>query len=396
MPTGHLRDVLASRVAHNAQRGARVHSPPSEPIASFRHGPRTPPRPESMRASSTVGLLHMHPQQVRWLPSTAGGGIGPRRTAEPNGELLSMWGCRGPVVREPRIVRASSSGQGLRRRERSADRKIRRCAQARDEKADVIFRRVGKQAGKQLAAEGIGITERGWLQNGQRRRERPDAIVDDLSAPFDQAVGEEDQGRSRLKDHLGLRAGAVGSDAERSIRWRLQRADAAIAVNQHRRGMTGVGPAEELRVRVRGCGEPRHDAGRQDAEALGRHGRVNSSEELRGTCHVGDVGSDSAEQTPESVHGPGRRGVVAGDISNDECVPLTLDEGVAPVAANRSGQQCGDPDASRDGWRPTVAWCVAPTTPCAGRCRTACCVAMSRSLRFSRAPSRQEVDRVGG
>ena len=52
---------------------------------------------------------------------------------------------------------------------------------------------------------------------------------------------------------------------------------------------------------------------------------------------MGDGGSDSAEQTPEPVHGPGRRGVVAGDISKDECVPPTLDEGVAPVAANRSG-----------------------------------------------------------
>jgi hypothetical protein len=108
--------------------------------------------------------------------------------------------------------------------------------QVRDEKADVFFGRVGKQAGKQLAAEGLGITERGWPQIGQRARERPDAIVDDLSAPFDQAVCEQDQGRSRLKDQLGLRAGAVGSDAERSIRWRLQRADAAIALNQHRRG----------------------------------------------------------------------------------------------------------------------------------------------------------------
>ena len=106
----------------------------------------------------------------------------------------------------------------------------------RDEKADVIFGRVGKQAGKQLAAEGLGITERGWPQICQRARERPDAIVDDLSAPFDQAVCEQDQVRSRLKDQLGLRAGAVGSDAERSIRWRLQRADAAIALNQHRRG----------------------------------------------------------------------------------------------------------------------------------------------------------------
>jgi hypothetical protein len=100
--------------------------------------------------------------------------------------------------------------------------------------------------------------------------------------------------------------------------------------------MTGVGPAEEPRVRVRESGEPRHDPRRQDADALGRHGLVNSSEELRGTCPMGGVGSDSAEQTPEPDHGPGCRGVVAGDISYDECVPLTLDEGVAPVAANRS------------------------------------------------------------
>jgi hypothetical protein len=76
----------------------------------------------------------------------------------------------------------------------------------RDEKADVIFWRVGKQPTEQLAAQGLGITERGGPQIGQRGREQPDAI-DDLSAPFDQAVGEEDQGRSRLKDQLGLRAG---------------------------------------------------------------------------------------------------------------------------------------------------------------------------------------------
>jgi hypothetical protein len=65
------------------------------------------------------------------------------------------------------------------------------------------------------------------------------------------------------------------------------------------------------------------------------------------------VGSDSAEQTPEPDHGPGCRCVVAGDISYDECVPLTLDEGVAPVAADRSGLHCGDlTDREMDGVRP--------------------------------------------
>jgi len=33
-----------------------------------------------------------------------------------------------------------------------------------------------------------------------------------------------------MKDQLGLRAGAVGSDAERPIRWRLGHADEASAV----------------------------------------------------------------------------------------------------------------------------------------------------------------------
>jgi hypothetical protein len=106
----------------------------------------------------------------------------------------------------------------------------------RDEKADVFFWRVGKQATEQLAAQGLGITERGWPRSGSVVESDLMPSVDDLSAPFDQAVGEEDQGRSRLKDHLGLRAGAVGSDAPRTIRWRLQRADATIALNQHRRG----------------------------------------------------------------------------------------------------------------------------------------------------------------
>ena len=72
----------------------------------------------------------------------------------------------------------------------------------------------GSRQGEQLTAQGLGITERGWPQIGQGGRERPDAIVDDLPAPFDQAVREEDQGRSRLKDQLRLGAGAVGSDAE--------------------------------------------------------------------------------------------------------------------------------------------------------------------------------------
>ena len=52
----------------------------------------------------------------------------------------------------------------------------------RDEKADVFLWRVGKQASKQLVAQGLGITEGGWPQIGQRGRERPDAIVDDLFA----------------------------------------------------------------------------------------------------------------------------------------------------------------------------------------------------------------------
>lgn len=47
---------------------------------------------ESMRTSSVPGFVHVHPRQVRRLVSTAGGGVGPRRTAEPNGELLHMWG----------------------------------------------------------------------------------------------------------------------------------------------------------------------------------------------------------------------------------------------------------------------------------------------------------------
>ena len=65
---------------------------------------------------------------------------------------------------------------------------------------------------------------------------------------------------------------------------------------------------------VRESGEPRDDPRRQDADALGRHGLVNSSEELRGTCLRSGVGR-SAEQTPQPDHGPGRRGVVTGDIS---------------------------------------------------------------------------------
>jgi hypothetical protein len=84
----------------------------------------------------------------------------------------------------------------------------------------------------------------------------------------------------------------------------------AIAVNQHRRGMTGrgmtgMGPAEAPRVGVRESVEPRHDPCGQDADPLGRHGVVNSSKELRGTCPRGDVGGDSAEQTPHQSPPPG-------------------------------------------------------------------------------------------
>jgi len=282
-----------------------------------------------------------------------------------NGRVHSQAGWRGlpSLGRCPWAVRESgwrrghrsrpSSARGGSRRGRSRDRRSYGCGQVGDEKADVIFGPVGKQASKQLAAEGLGITERRWPESGQRGRERPDAIVDDLSAPFDQAVGEEQQGRSRLKDHLGLRAGAVGSDAERSIRWRHQRADEAITVNQQRWGMTGIGPAEEPRVGVREPAEPRHDPRRQDGDPLGRHGLVNSGEELRRTCPWGGVGGDSAEQTPQPHHGPGCRGVVAGDISYDECVPLTLDEDVAPVSANPSGLQCADVTRREmDGVRP--------------------------------------------
>jgi hypothetical protein len=126
-----------------------------------------------------------------------------------------------------------------------------RSPRASREEADVVVRPARKQASEQFVAEGLGITERGWPQIGQHGRERPDAVIDDLSAAFDQAVREEQQGRSRVKDHIRLGAGPVGSDAERSIRGRRQRADEAIAVDQHRRWMTGIGPAEAPRGGVR-------------------------------------------------------------------------------------------------------------------------------------------------
>jgi hypothetical protein len=62
-----------------------------------------------------------------------------------------------------------------------------------DEKAHVIVGPVGEQASKQLVADGPGITECGWPQIGQRGREQSDAIIDDLPAPFDQAVREQQQ-----------------------------------------------------------------------------------------------------------------------------------------------------------------------------------------------------------
>jgi len=85
--------------------------------------------------------------------------------------------------------------------------------------------------------------------------------------------------------------------------------------------MTGVGPAEEPRVRVRESGAPRRDPRHQDADALGRHRLVNCSEEFRGICPMGGVGSDSAEQTPEPGHSPGCRGVVAGDTPMTSVCP---------------------------------------------------------------------------
>src|SRR4051812_16294364 len=54
--------------------------------------PRTSSRLESMRASSVLGLVHMHPQQVRWLASTAGGyGTAADRRAK---RRVGSWGAR--------------------------------------------------------------------------------------------------------------------------------------------------------------------------------------------------------------------------------------------------------------------------------------------------------------
>jgi hypothetical protein len=74
------------------------------------------------------------------------------------------------------------------------------------QKGYVVLGATGKQAHQQLVAERLRITERWWAQLHRRVREQPNAIVDSSSAPFDEAIGEEQQGRSSLKHRVNVRA----------------------------------------------------------------------------------------------------------------------------------------------------------------------------------------------
>jgi hypothetical protein len=75
-------------------------APSSEPIGSFRHVATDAAAPRVH-----AGVVHArpwHPQRGRWRASTASGGVGPRRTTEPNSHLLSHGGDEGPGARSGR------------------------------------------------------------------------------------------------------------------------------------------------------------------------------------------------------------------------------------------------------------------------------------------------------